>query len=749
MANSYLFAQTGFDAGNISINSNASSLTGASLISSLSFNGNEFRGDTFYGNVNATALLANSTVNATSLDSGAFRSLGGASINKDLYVGGTSVFGVVSDNYIKVLGASSGSYPALLAGGIDSNVGLIIGAGGTGNILFNGLTSTTPGIATNFKILMPVDSGYSNYITVAGATPGSNPIISADGVDADISIYITPKRYGDVVVSSNITANGFFYSNGISVSQQGPQGPQGQTGSQGPQGPQGQTGVSVTLLGTVTDYTFLPNTGNTLDNGYITANTGNVWFWGADNTWHDAGKIVGPTGPQGVQGPTGPTGAQGPQGQQGNTGVQGPQGPTGVQGPTGLQGPTGVQGVQGPTGVQGPQGPTGVQGPQGPIGVQGPQGPTGHTGAQGPQGVQGPQGPSGVSNVPGPQGPQGPIGDIGVQGPTGAQGPQGPQGDTGPQGPSGAQGPQGLTGVQGPQGPQGSLGLPGPQGPQGVQGNDGATGAQGPQGPQGQTGADGVQGPQGPSGSQGPQGPSGAQGPQGTAGPQGIQGPTGVQGPQGPQGVQGPTGPITGSNTQVIFNANGQPGASSNFTWNSQGNVLVANGAVVSNTLVIGSNITNAQTITGNSSSVVFVSNLDVTYGQSTFSLTMDQMALYSNVSGNVTVNYPATVGQSPAAFYIANISNNSWYIFNNFPTGPSSAVNNYTRSVVITFVINQGATPYIIQGLNINGTPYVTKWLGGTAPTGTANKLEIMSFVAIVSNGSVLAITGQLASYG
>ena len=246
-------------------------------------------------------------------------------------------------------------------------------------------------------------------------------------------------------------------SNG-SAGAQGPQGPQGQTG---PQGPQGQQGVSVTLLGTVTDYTFLPNTSNNLDDGYITSNTGNIWFWGGDNAWHDAGRIVGPAGADGAQGPQGPTGA----------------------------------------GVQGPQG---IQGPQGPIGTQGPQGPQGQTGPQGPQGQQGVSVtllgtvtdytflPNTSNNLDdgyitsntgnvwfwGADSTWhdagrivGPTGATGVQGPTGAQGPQGPQGaagSSGVQGPQGPQGTAGSAGTQGPQGPQGSTGAQGPQGPTGI-----------------------------------------------------------------------------------------------------------------------------------------------------------------------------------------------------------------------------------------------------------------------------------------
>ncbi len=60
--------------------------------------------------------------------------------------------------------------------------------------------------------------------------------------------------------------------------------------------------------------------------------------------WQNAGRIDGPTGPQGSTGPIGIQGEIGPQGIQGVTGSTGPTGPQEIQG---IQGPTGVKGDKG------------------------------------------------------------------------------------------------------------------------------------------------------------------------------------------------------------------------------------------------------------------------------------------------------------------------------------------------------------------------------------------------------------------
>jgi hypothetical protein len=129
----------------------------------------------------------------------------------------------------------------------------------------------------------------------------------------------------------------------------------GPQGDPGPRGLQGDQGVSIVLLGTVTNAVSLPLSAN-FGEGYIAVDTGRVWFWGTNTAWNDVGQIVGPKGDIGDPGPrgeAGEAGAVGPTGPQGDTGLQGPQGVQGDVGPTGPQGPQGVQGDVGPTGPQG------------------------------------------------------------------------------------------------------------------------------------------------------------------------------------------------------------------------------------------------------------------------------------------------------------------------------------------------------------------------------------------------------------
>jgi hypothetical protein len=157
--------------------------------------------------------------------------------------------------------------------------------------------------------------------------------------------------------------------------------------------------------------------------------------------------------------------------------------------------------------------------------------------------------------------PQGATGATGI-GATGATGVMGPTGSTGPQG---STGPIGLTGATGLVGPTGSTG---PQGSTGATGS-GSTGATGVAGP---TGATGTQGATGLQGSTGSVGPTGATGVAGTNGATGQTGATGAQGATGDTGATGPTGPVSGSNTQIIYNNAGNADGSNAFVFDNISN---------------------------------------------------------------------------------------------------------------------------------------------------------------------------------
>jgi hypothetical protein len=77
----------------------------------------------------------------------------------------------------------------------------------------------------------------------------------------------------------------------------------------------------------------------------------------------------------------------------------------------------------------------------------------------------------------------------------------------------------------------------------------------------------------------------------------------------------------------------------------------------------------------------------------------------------------------------------------NNLPT-----TNN--RAETMTFLLYQGATPYLISSVAISGTVQTVRWPSATLPTATANRYEIETFTLfrVANNWTVI---GQLNSFG
>lgn len=90
-----------------------------------------------------------------------------------------------------------------------------------------------------------------------------------------------------------------------------------------------------------------------------------------------------------------------------------------------------------------------------------------------------------------------------------------------------------------------------------------------------------------------------------------------------------------------------------------------------------------------------------------------------------------------------ASMSANFTANFTNVPT----TVN---RTIVVSLILLQGATPYIPNAVQIDGAAQSINWQSGSAPTGGVNKKEIVSFTLIRSEaGPAWTVLGSLTSYG
>lgn len=82
----------------------------------------------------------------------------------------------------------------------------------------------------------------------------------------------------------------------------GPQGPPGPQGSTGPQGPTGPAGIGINVKGQVPTAADLPTSGNSIGDGWVAQDTGDMYVWDGTTPWVNVGPLQGPPGPQGPPG---------------------------------------------------------------------------------------------------------------------------------------------------------------------------------------------------------------------------------------------------------------------------------------------------------------------------------------------------------------------------------------------------------------------------------------------------------------
>ena len=95
----------------------------------------------------------------------------------------------------------------------------------------------------------------------------------------------------------------------------------------------------------------------------------------------------------------------------------------------------------------------------------------------------------------------------------------------------------------------------------------------------------------------------------------------------------------------------------------------------------------------------------------------------------------------SSSIFYLSALGANGAYNVYNVPETDGKAI-------TLTFVIEQGATPYSGSAYFINDTEVNVKWVDGNVPTGSANKTEVFGLTAFRVNSS-WNVLGALSTFG
>ena len=145
-----------------------------------------------------------------------------------------------------------------------------------------------------------------------------------------------------------------------------------------------------------------------------------------------------------------------------------------------------------------------------------------------------------------------------------------------------------------------------------------------------------------------------------------------------------------------------------------------------------------ANVISSTANTIVIGTNTHYTVipGGTTLSQSSEVLNTISGATGVVTHDF-----STGSIFYHTSISANFTANFTNVPTTDN-------RTNVVTLILVQSTTGYYPNAVQVNGSPTAIKWLGGSAPTATANRTELISFT-LIRVGSIWVVTGSLSSYG
>ena len=203
---------------------------------------------------------------------------------------------------------------------------------------------------------------------------------------------------------------------------------------------------------------------------------------------------------------------------------------------------------------------------------------------------------------------------------------------------------------------------------------------------------------------------------------------------------------------KLFTNLTTAPTTTANFAAAADASLILGNLEASGNAAVTGNvTVTTDLTVTGNTTAST---NLTVT-GNTTLSTDLA-------VTGNTTLTGGLTVAGALVAAEMAEIATSGtistnvltldWTATNisyvsspaaNFTLNITNAPTTDDRALSVTVIVTQGATAYIPSVLQIGGAGQTIKWAGGSAPSGTANKIDIFSFV-LLRTGSAWTVFGS-----
>lgn len=112
------------------------------------------------------------------------------------------------------------------------------------------------------------------------------------------------------------------------------------------------------------------------------------------------------------------------------------------------------------------------------------------------------------------------------------------------------------------------------------------------------------------------------------------------------------------------------------------------------------------------------------------------------------TINFDAIT--QPTLYYTSNASGNFTLNIRGDGTTTLDSLLTTTQSLTVTFLNTNGATPYGVSALNIDGSARSVKWLSGTGsiPSPNASSIDAWTFTIIKTASNTFTVLGSLSKF-
>jgi hypothetical protein len=129
--------------------------------------------------------------------------------------------------------------------------------------------------------------------------------------------------------------------------------------------------------------------------------------------------------------------------------------------------------------------------------------------------------------------------------------------------------------------------------------------------------------------------------------------------------------------------------------------------------------------------------------------ITLEEVLEKSNITATAMgANVNFDVLDSAVVYYTANTTANSTLNIRGNTTVNLNSVMSTNQAMTIAFAVTTGATAHRVANVQIDGTSITPKWSGGSAPTASANSIDVYSFTIFKTASATYTVLGSKTQF-